>query len=279
MIGIDDLEFERLNQALETPLDKEAFDNGKIAFASKTFTEGDHGIVGKNVRFFPFTGSTSKEERIKIGALVKFPAYYAAGYSPDLIISDEYFAKLVKQPFIEMIKIDYHKPFSKGTEASIRKLIKDRQGISVDSKLSRYSEMKNSENQITVLGGSIGWIVMLLAISNYWNMMSASIQNRSKEFAILESIGMTRKQIKRMVVSESLCYTALSMVIALLTGLPTSRFVFENLNVYEIPFAFPMMKHLILFFVILTVCVASTLLLLRKTKKESIIELLRQEEM
>lgn len=57
--------------------------------------------------------------------------------------------------------------------------------------------MKNSENQITVLGGSLGIIIMLLAVSNYLNMMSESIQNRSKEFAILESVGMTRKQIKK----------------------------------------------------------------------------------
>ena len=35
IVGIDDLEFEQLNQELETPLDKEAFDNGEIAFASK----------------------------------------------------------------------------------------------------------------------------------------------------------------------------------------------------------------------------------------------------
>ena len=62
--------------------------------------------------------------------------------------------------------------------------------------------MKNSENQITVLGGSLGIIIMLLAISNYLNMMSESIQNRSKEFAILESIGMTRKQIKDYLTSQ-----------------------------------------------------------------------------
>ena len=138
--------------------------------------------------------------------------------------------------------------------------------------------MKNSENQMTVFGGSIGLIVMLLAISNYLNMMSASIQNRSKEFAILESIGMTRKQIKKMVVSESLCYVILSIAIAVLIGLPASHFVFENLNIYRIPFTFPMIKNLVLFLIMIMVCVVSPLLLLRKANNESIIELLRQDE-
>lgn len=280
IVGIDDLEFERLNKMLDIPLDKGPFDKGKIAFVSKTFTEGDNGIVGKKVNFsISNTDSSSEEETIEIGALADYPAYYAAGYSPDLIISDDYFEKFVQQPLIEMIKIDYEKAFSEKTEEAIMDLIKDNQSLSVDSKLNRYSEMKDSENQITVLGGSIGLIVMLLAISNYLNMMSASVQNRTKEFAVLESIGMTRKQIKRMVISESLCYAILSIGVAIIIGLPTSYFIFENFNVYGIPFSFPIVNNMMLFLFIIMVCVVSTLLILGKTKNESIIELLRQDEM
>ena len=70
-------------------------------------------------------------------------------------------------------------------ESSIKKLVVNNKLISAESKLDSYSEMKNSENQITVLGGSLGIIIMLLAISNYLNMMSESIQNRSKEICYL----------------------------------------------------------------------------------------------
>lgn len=280
IVGIDDLEFDRLNQTLDTPLNKEAFNNGEIAFASKIFIEGNPGIAGKKVNFsISNADGSNKEETIEIGALIDFPAYYAAGYSPDLIVSDDYFEKLVQQPLIEMIKINYKEPFSKNTEALIMNLITDNHALSVDSKLNRYSEMKNSENQITVLGGSIGLIVMLLAILNYLNMMSASVQNRSKEFAVLESIGMTGKQIKKMVVSESLCYAILSIVVAIIIGLPASYFAFENFNVYGLPFSFPIAIDVLLFLIVIAVCVISIILILRKTKNESIIELLRQDEM
>lgn len=279
IVGIDDLEFERLNQELKNPLDKEAFKNGEVAFASSIFVEDENDMIGKNVRFaIPTAMNPQKEETIRIGAFTDYPAYYAAGYNPDLIVSDDYFEKLVKQPLIEMIKVDYEEPFSKSTEDAIMNLIKDNQLVSFDSKLDRYAEMKNSENQITILGGSIGLIVMLLAISNYLNMMSASIQNRSKEFAVLESIGMTRKQIRRMAVSESVCYAILSIAVAIIIGLPTSYFVFENLNIYRIPFSFPIVSNLILFLIIIMICILSTRLILRKTKDESIIDLLRQED-
>ena len=120
---------------------------------------------------------------------------------------------------------------------------------------------------------------MLLAISNYLNMMSASIQNRSQEFAVLESIGMTRKQIKKMAVSESVCYAILSIAISMIIGLPASYFVFENLNIYKIPFSFPIVNNVILFLIIIVLCILATVFMLRKTKDISIIELLRQDEM
>lgn len=280
VVGIDEVEFEKINNTLLNPLDKEKFKNGEIAFISKTFTQGDNGITGKKVEFsIPTALNPEKKEIIETGAMIDdYPAYYSAGYTPDLIVSDDFFDEIMGQPLIEMIKIDYDEPFSKSVEASIKKLAESNKLISWESKLDSYSEMKNSENQITVLGGSLGIIIMLLAISNYMNMMSESMQNRSKEFAVLESVGMTRKQIKKMIVFESLGYSILSIAISLIIGLPASYMVFTNFNIYRIPFAFPIMKTLFLFIVIIIICVVTSLLVFSRSKSETIIELLRRNE-
>ncbi|MEY8535992.1 ABC transporter permease [Blautia pseudococcoides] len=280
IVGIDDLEFEKINNTLKNPLNKEKFKNGEVAFVSKSFTQGDNGIVGKNVEFsIPTALNPNEKEVVKTGAVIdNYPAYYSAGYTPDLIVSADFFENIVEQPLIEMLKIDYDESFSKSTESSIKGLMESNELISTDSKLDRYSEMKNSENQITVLGGSIGIIIMLLAISNYLNMMSESIQNRSKEFAILESVGMTRKQIKKMIVFESLCYAILSIIISLIIGIPMSYMVYTNFNIYSLPFEFPVLKNLLLFLIIIITCVATSLFVFSKSKGETIIELLRRNE-
>ena len=280
IVGIDEAEFEKINNTLQNPLDKEKFKNGELAFVSKTFTQGDNGITGKKVEFsIPTALNPDKKEIIETGAIIAdYPAYYSAGYTPDLIVSDEFFDEIMGQPLIEMIKIDYDEPFSENVESSIKKLVGNNKLISAESKLDNYSEMKNSENQITVLGGSLGIIIVLLAVSNYLNMMSESIQNRSKEFAILESIGMTRKQIKKMIVFESLGYSAFSIVVALIIGLPAGYLVFTNFNIYEIPYAFPVIKTLLLFVTIIIVCVVTSLFVFSKSRSETIIELLRKNE-
>lgn len=280
VVGIDEVEFEKINNTLQTPLDKEKFKNGEIAFVSKNFTQGDNGITEKKVEFsIPTALNPDKKEIVETGAIIDdYPAYYSAGYTPDLIVSDDFFDKIMGQPLIEMIKIDYDEPFSKNVESSIKKLVANNKLISAESKLDNYSEMKNSENQITVLGGSLGIIIMLLAISNYLNMMSESIQNRSKEFAILESVGMTRKQIKKVIVFESLGYSVLSIVIALILGLPASYLIFTNFNIYGIPYVFPVIKTLLLFITIIIVCVVTSLFVFSKSKSETVIELLRKDE-
>ena len=152
VLGIDELEFERINNTLKNPLDKEEFKNGDIAVVFKNFTQGGNGIIGKNVEFsIPAALNPDKKENIEIGAIIdNYPAYYSAGYTPDLIVSDDFFNKIMGQPLIEMIKIDYDVPFSKSVETSIKKLIKSNKFISTESKLGDYSEMKNSESQITV---------------------------------------------------------------------------------------------------------------------------------
>lgn len=64
-----------------------------------------------------------KKEIIELGAIIDdYPAYYSAGYTTDLIVSNDFFDKIMGQPLIEMIKIDYDEPFSKNVESSIKNL-------------------------------------------------------------------------------------------------------------------------------------------------------------
>ncbi len=71
VVGIDELEFERINNTLKNPLDKEEFKNGDIAFVSENFTQGGNGIIGKNVEFsIPAALNPDKKENIETGAII-----------------------------------------------------------------------------------------------------------------------------------------------------------------------------------------------------------------
>ena len=59
---------------------------------------------------------------------------------------------------------------------------------------------------------------------------------------------------------------------------PASYMVFTNFNRYQIPFAFPIVKTVFLFMLIILICVTTSLFVFNRKKKETIIELLRKNE-
>ncbi|MFQ8898453.1 MAG: FtsX-like permease family protein [[Clostridium] scindens] len=132
--------------------------------------------------------------------------------------------------------------------------------------------MKRTETQVKVLGNSVAAIMALLAALNYFNMMAASVQNRSREFATLESIGMTSKQIRKMLVLEGSGYAVVSIIISTILGLLLGYAVFEGMNIYRIDFSVPWRSNILLFAGIFILCMSVPVILYWRTQKDSIIE-------
>lgn len=280
LIGVDDAGFRLLNEQLGGILDRDQFENGEIAVAIKMFTEGDNGMTGKTVRFrLPDGMEPGREQTIKIAAVGEGscnPAWFAGGYTPELIVSEQYAQTLLGEPFVELIQIVYEEAFSADTEQRVKQFLKGTQNLSCDSRLDRYEEMKNAEMQVTILGNSIGIMIAVLAVLNYFNMIAAGIQNRSMEFAVLESIGMTGRQIRQMLALEGAGYAFLSLAAAVCLGIPVSHMIFDSLNLYGVAYAFPWMRNLILFAFIVIVCMGTPVALYQKTQNASVIERLRR---
>lgn len=282
LISVDEKGFSLLNESLGNTLDKKAFENGETAVAIKflNIIKGDGGMPGKTVHFY-LPGEKKQKHSIQIAAVgdnYSNPAYFAGGLPPELIVSQKYAEKLMGELFTELINVEYEDAFSKETEKKVKKVFKGEKLVSHESKLERYSEMKNSEIQVKVLGNSIGLIIAMLAALNYLNMMAANVQNRSKEFATLESIGMTTKQIKKMLRAEGIGYMAVSTILSLAAGIPLSYAVFDAMNLYRISFSVPWLRDSILFIVILILCMTAPVLLYQRTQSTSIIERLRDCE-
>ena len=137
--------------------------------------------------------------------------------------------------------------------------------------------MKASEQQVKILGVGMGVILAVLSILNYINMMAAGVQNRAREFATLESLGMTSGQIKKVLIQEGLGYGILSILLSMAAGLPLSYMVFQSVKVYNMGYSMPVLYNLTLFAVIIAVCVIVPPVIYRMTQKETVIERLRRD--
>ncbi len=82
-----------------------------------------------------------------------------------------------------------------------------------ESKATYAAEFEGMRSMFLLLGGALSVIVGLVGVLNFFNAILTGIITRKREMAVLQSIGMTGKQLKTMLVCEGLLY-ALSSVLA-----------------------------------------------------------------
>lgn len=258
MVGIDSVEFDKLNASLGGSLDKRKFEAGETAVVIKSFGLNVGDITGRELRFW-IAGDTNhmSEQSVKIEAIGEtedLPAYFSRGYSPEIIVSRTYLEQLVEKPVTELIEVSYDEPFSADVEKQVEAIFKDDDKVSSDSKLKRYGDMKRNSAQIAILGNSACLIIFLLAFLNYFNTIAAGIDARKNEFILLEAIGMTGRQIRGMLTLEGAGYAILSLLGALAAGIPLSFLVFHNLNIYEMEYYLPWQEMALSYTGILLLC-------------------------
>lgn len=67
---------------------------------------------------------------------------------------------------------------------------------------------------VLMIGGGLGVIIGIIGIVNLLNTLITTILSRLQEFAMLESIGMTKRQLRRMLAAEGLYYAGFAVVFA-----------------------------------------------------------------
>jgi len=73
-----------------------------------------------------------------------------------------------------------------------------------------------------IMGGSMSFIFALIGFLNFANAIAASIVARRREFAMLQSVGMTGRQLMRTLFFEGVFHTALTAVFTLTAGVGLS---------------------------------------------------------
>lgn len=192
-----------------------------------------------------------------------------------LIVSEDTFRSLFKKDNISMaVYIDSDN--TNKAEENIRNL--DIEDISFFN-LKRNAEQSRSVVMIIAIF-AYGFIIVisLIGITNVFNTINTSMRLRSKEFAMLKSIGMTKKEFNRMIRLESLFYGVKSLLFGIPLGLLGGYAIFRATgNAIMLDYAFPTMAVLIS--IVFVFCVVWIIMRasISKVNKQNIIETIRND--
>ena len=84
-----------------------------------------------------------------------------------------------------------------------------------ESKATYAGEFESTRSMFLLLGGALSFIVGLVGVLNFFNAILTGITARRRELAVLQSIGMTARQLRIMLALEGLLYTLGAALLAL----------------------------------------------------------------
>ena len=95
-------------------------------------------------------------------------------------------------------------------------ILKENDMINVFSVLDMEESFQQFVSKYYMIGGFLVVILAFIGIMNFFNTTATSVISRKKELALLEVVGMTKKQVSKMLVTEGFLYLGGAFVIAVL---------------------------------------------------------------
>lgn len=194
LYGIDGLildTFAQDNRILDGTFDKEKFLSGgyvvmAIVADIPTITEGVNSSTPDFLSFY-------------------LPADTFRAMYPDNTLRKLFFDVAEEyQPQAEEILIQYRHDVDKSLNYTAKSTL-----------IAHYQEQTRAN---TVMGFAISLIISFVGVLNFVNSMVTAIVSRQKEFAMIQSIGMTKRQLRRMLIDEGLYYAGITLLASYVLG-------------------------------------------------------------
>ncbi len=127
------------------------------------------------------------------------------------------------------------------------------------------------------VGYGLSLVVGIIGVLNFINVIATSILSRKKELAMLKSIGMTKKQIKKMLILEALDYCLITAGVILIVGTPITYFGVDIMAgaISFFSYSFRILPIIVSIFILLIMAGIVPCVCYKKINKQSVVEELR----
>lgn len=234
------------------------------------------------------------DEEIDDGVLYKFNIGYQTEKLPFDYVNSQGMVIPEERPIIFVNKTDYPTiSFSLSSFINIKANDPNRvetqiEDININYPVINYYAEQQMMEKIALFGNivlySVISIISIIGITNIFNTITSNMNLRQKEFAILKSIGMTRKEFDRMINLEVLLYSFKSLFCGIFLSIlvtylsyysdkvsDTSEVI--NQEIYKLPF----IEIVISIIVVLAIVYMIMKFSINKINKQNIIETIRND--
>ena len=181
-----------------------------IAYASPEDVPAGANYVAQPVKY--------RDVEYEVAALVTVPSAFSYRYygADEFVLNDQTFIQDSGTSDVMYYAFDTTGEANDAMEEFLRDYTENvNPQFDYESKALYAAEFEGMRSMFQLCGGALSFIVGLVGVLNFFNAILTGIIARKREFAVLQSIGMTGKQLKTMLVYEGLFYALGAAVISL----------------------------------------------------------------
>ncbi|GAA0775037.1 ABC transporter permease [Clostridium subterminale] len=248
----------------------------EVLISNAEYSDGQKEFNGKDLK------------KVKVAAIVDVQPFNSVEYQGTLnIIGSNETAKNIIEgnpQQMENFKIDgieikiSDESYVDKIDESLKKIENTNAGLNYNNKIEAAKSDKAFKLQISILLMGFTIVIALISAVNIVNTVTTNILLRSKEIAALKAIGMTRKQVKKMITFEGVLFGLYGGIIGSILGTILSYVLYNPMsNIRDFKFILPWESIIIAIIAVVIMGYVSALIPLRRLNKENIIDGIRGE--
>lgn len=208
-------------------------------------------------------------------------ATYIGGDAPFLYMSDTKFKELYEEPTIFSYSFNAEEGQKENLEGFLAGFTGENTSVAYTSTNLLQEQLASNRNIVLLVGGMIGVILAFAGLINFTNMMVTNIITRRHEFAAMQSIGMTNRQLRRLIMDEGLYYAAGADVIggllAAVLGMTVLKNVLNSPSMWYFTLRFTLVPAFFIAVIYLILAAVIPVVVLHFFNKGSVVERLRRQ--
>lgn len=294
MYGLEDLPLHRL-QLIDGELDYGKLASGKYILEGVWLDDYENPEmkrsvykVGEKVTLHNYIDTANAQEYTShkftvlghVGIKSSNSGVDVASYT-DFYLPADIYKTLVKKPVVMSYAFNVSDSKEKTMESFLTNYTEAKEPVmDYRSKSTVIAELSGMQKTTLMIGGTLSIIIGVIGILNFANALLTSILTRHQEFAILQSIGMTSKQLKTMLVYEGLYYVLGTSICSILLGSLLSVLIAKPLSaqIWFMSYKFIIWPLILVLPVLLVLGICLPLAIYSLSDRKTIVERLRTAE-
>lgn len=164
---------------------------------------------------------------------------------------------------------------------ALEQMIAEKSELDMETLADRRVMYEQNTNQLFGTISGLAIFIMMFSILSMMNTLISNIVTRKQELAMLESVGMSKSQIRKMLLGESLLLViaavGVTMTVGTLCGYALCKALY-GMGAFYMAFQFPVVFALAYAGVLIAVPLIITLVSMKSFSKEALVERLRGAE-